>query len=97
MPDKEWRPAPEQWPNPYRNPQTIQEQFRNEAFEMGASTMLSARDKWWIEKMEKFLRDYYGLSAGNFARKYPELNLDWETEKIFLTYIKSLKKEISHE
>jgi hypothetical protein len=60
--NKEWRS--EDWKTPYDNSHSYgetcpvcDEDFGTEesmkyAFEEGASAMLEARDKWWIEKME---------------------------------------------
>jgi hypothetical protein len=49
--NKEW--LPQNWENLHSKEKEEDGMFsRAELFEEGASAMLEARDKWWIEKME---------------------------------------------
>jgi hypothetical protein len=50
---KEWRP--EGWRNPYKGDWPDNDRIN---FEMGASAMLSARDKYWLEGIDGLLCDF---------------------------------------
>jgi hypothetical protein len=66
--NKEWRP--DDWVNPYGNYFT--EQIK--AFESGASNMISARDKWWIEWFES-------NCTGDIYGGMTILHKDWQSLK----------------
>ena len=60
----EWRP--DDWVNPYNKEDRplLLHDHDGRTFEAGASAMLAVRDKWWVERMEKFIceddnGDYY--------------------------------------